>query len=330
MWKFCTDCNTMTEVLPLSGQAWKMSYGMFLLLLMSETKIVRRDYLSCTHSLHNQQCTVFAHHNQIAFFKMQRIFSFGVKMPPEKIRLPEKIIDRELKEELIKLSCQGSAFYGQLNEKLVQLQNDFSSASASMTGKISEMTAEQQQNFGAHKQKVEKINQLLQTDLIQAQSDILMLKISIMKDFLCWRGKISKFFELKKKEEKLMSKTNVKSRAASGNNLLSNEEQQHMSLPAMMPTSGASSNVTAPLAIERKISEQEFGNVDNPFSNTLHPDLYLKPFILVDENQPSSIIAYALGSTEHAEFLFRGDSKKHLDHSFSDNGGDDKFFVKVI
>ena len=44
---------------------------------------------------------------------------------------------------------------------------------------------------------------------------------------------------------------------------------------------------------------------------------------------PSSIIAYALGSTEHAEFLFNAEPKKSWDHQFSDNAGADKFFVKV-
>ena len=51
--------------------------------------------------------------------------------------------------------------------------------------------------------------------------------------------------------------------------------------------------------------------------------------MVVDEDQPSSIIAYALGSTEHAEFLFNAEPKKSWDHQFSDNAGADKFFVKV-
>ena len=38
---------------------------------------------------------------------------------------------------------------------------------------------------------------------------------------------------------------------------------------------------------------------------------------------------YALGSTEHAEFLFNAEPKKSWDHQFSDNAGADKFFVKV-
>ena len=53
-------------------------------------------------------------------------------------------------------------------------------------------------------------------DPIQAQSDILMLKISIIKDVTNWRSRLSKFFELKKKEDKVFAKTNSKIRIASG------------------------------------------------------------------------------------------------------------------
>ena len=36
----------------------------------------------------------------------------------------------------------------------------------------------------------------------------------------------------------------------------------------------------------------------SPFPSTLHADLYLKPGVLVDESQPSSIIAYTLASSK--------------------------------
>ena len=36
----------------------------------------------------------------------------------------------------------------------------------------------------------------------------------------------------------------------------------------------------------------------SPFPATLHADLYLKPGVLVDESQPSSIIAYTVASSK--------------------------------
>ena len=97
-----------------------MSYGMFLLLLIHETKMVRRKFISCTHSLHNFQFTCFGRHNQIAFFKMQTILPHGVKLPPEKIKLPDQFSrEKELREELSNLAVHSKL--GQIHHwKLVQ------------------------------------------------------------------------------------------------------------------------------------------------------------------------------------------------------------------
>ena len=44
-----------------------------------------------------------------------------------------------------------------------------------------------------------------------------MFKIAIIKDVANWRTRLTKFFELKKKEDKVLAKTNSKIRIASGN-----------------------------------------------------------------------------------------------------------------
>ena len=88
---------------------------------------------------------------------------------------------------------------------------------------LREMINDQKTDFDANKQKIDKINTGLDKDfkdLIQAQSDILMLKISIIKDVTNWRNRLSKFFELKKKEDKVLAKNASKMRAASGNNVM--------------------------------------------------------------------------------------------------------------
>ena len=116
----------------------------------------------------------------------------------------------------------GSSVYGQLNEKLVQLQNEFEACSSpTVQNAIRELISDQQNDFDINKQKVDKISTGLDQepsirDPIQAQSDILMLKISIIKDVTNWRSRLSKFFELKKKEDKVFAKTNSKIRIASG------------------------------------------------------------------------------------------------------------------
>ena len=105
------------------------------------------------------------------------------------------------------------------------------------------------------------------------------------------------FFEVKRKEDKAIAK--VRQRAASG----ATEASEKLS-----SSPGASEKIfvkekTPSSALNPGLTEQEFGTLDNPFSNTLHPDLLLRPYILVDESQPSTIIAYALGSKEHLDFV---------------------------
>jgi hypothetical protein len=84
------------------------------------------------------------------------------------------------------------------------------------------------------------------------------------------------------------------------------------------------------------LTEAELGILDNPFPVTLHPTLFhLRPNVLVDEAQPSTIIAYALGSSEHKEFVLEtpaasNGSKNHLDCQFGDDeAGTSKFFCRI-
>ena len=68
MWKFCPECQTMTDLIPLSSRACQMSFAMFLLLLIFETKLLRRNVIKCCHSLHNVQYTCFGRHDQVSCF----------------------------------------------------------------------------------------------------------------------------------------------------------------------------------------------------------------------------------------------------------------------
>ena len=148
----------------------------------------------------------------------------------------------------------GSSFYGQLNEKLVQLQNEYDGCLSvcmyvgNVQNALREMIIDQKTDFDANKQKIDKINTGLDRqdfkDLIQAQSDILMLKISIIKDVTNWRNRLSKFFELKKKEDKVLAKTASKMRVASGNNVMQISmefDHQPISLPALLTTESTNS-----------------------------------------------------------------------------------------
>ena len=53
----------------------------------------------------------------------------------------------------------------------------------------------------------------------------------------------------------------------------------------------------------------------SPFSATIHADLYLKPGVLVDESQPSSVIAYTLASNDYRNFVENSTSHQSIEES---------------
>ena len=91
----------MTELMPLSPNAWKMSFAMFLLILTFETKMVRRKVIKCDHSLHNSQITCFGSGDQVAFFKLQHIIPHEIRLPQERIDMVEQFpYESELRDDL--------------------------------------------------------------------------------------------------------------------------------------------------------------------------------------------------------------------------------------
>ena len=109
MWKFCPECQSMTDLVPLSSKASKMSFAMFLLLLIFETKLLRRNVIKCDHSLHNVQYTCFGRHDQVAFFKLQRILPHMIRLPPLKVPVMHYIPhEKDLNDNLAKISIKGN------------------------------------------------------------------------------------------------------------------------------------------------------------------------------------------------------------------------------
>ncbi len=362
MWKYCAKCKAMTDVIPLSLNAWMMSFVMFLLMIVYETKMVRRDIVKCDHSLHSEQFTCFGRGNYVAWFKVEKLRPHEIRLPPSQILLPNTLPEKPfLLEELKQLSVLGSKLYGQINEKLIELRSECSCHKQTLA-LVTEMIAEQEVDLQDFREKQRLINEKLQTDqdgdeaflpdVIGAKGDILALKVSMMKAIVRWKQKFAHFFDQKRKEDKTLA-SSFRSRAASGNLLDRTESSSNLSgkesAPSLTPStataisasiesnglevpptatsnahpvvgkscssSGASvEKAKQPPSTPKKSDDQGFWNwtnssssssgqlfqIDNPFPTTLHPDLYVFPDIIVDESQPSSIIAYALSSGKNA------------------------------
>ena len=42
MWKYCTECELITPIVPVTADTWSLSFAMFLHILFHENKITRR------------------------------------------------------------------------------------------------------------------------------------------------------------------------------------------------------------------------------------------------------------------------------------------------
>lgn len=328
VWKFCPECQTMTELMPMSGHAWMMSFATFLLLLMYETRLTRRDASSCPHSLHNFQYTCFGLVNQVAFFKMQPIAPHGLVIPPARIVMPSnQPNEEELLEQFKQLTVHGSKVFSQINEKLINLKSVCRTSGTGIQQTVSDLLEEQEVDFKTYRHHVDHINNSLRgggpeqqeattRDLLVTKAKLLVLKITIMKSISKWRSKFAQFHEQKRKEDK--SKPRV--RVTSGSNpekvgtMDNSHNNDNNTITTTTTVTAAATDKTK--KVEEGISATKLWNslinsgneedkygITNPYPATVHPGLYHAPNILVDEAQPSSIIAYALGTSEHQEFL---------------------------
>ena len=123
-----------------------------------------------------------------------------------------------------------------------------------------------------------------------------MLLLFFFQIIFKWKLRFSHFFDVKRKEDKASAKAKQRSGTAQ-------EATEKLSSSPGGNERKESKEKTTP-SLNSGLTEQEFGSLENPFPGTLHPDLFLKPHILVDESQPSTIIAYALGSSVSSPFSY--------------------------
>ena len=85
---------------------------------------------------------------------------------------------------LIRLSVHGSGVFGQLNAKLVQLQNECSSSNA-VQSLVNDLLKDEEIDSNAYRESLaainDKFNDEVFKDLAKARSDTLMLKIFVIQ-----------------------------------------------------------------------------------------------------------------------------------------------------
>lgn len=70
MWSWCTLCKTVSPIVPMSVDAWFLSFAKYLELRFHGSMYIRRAFDNqCTHSLHHEHQHYFAQKNIVAAFK---------------------------------------------------------------------------------------------------------------------------------------------------------------------------------------------------------------------------------------------------------------------
>ena len=150
----------------------------------------------------------------MAFFKLQHIIPHEIRLPQERIDMVEQFpYESELRDDLsryvisiscsitnisisfitycclfppiiFRLSVHGSGVFGQLNAKLIQLQNECSSSNAVQT-LVNDLLKDEEIDSNAYRESLAAINDKLNEeefkDLARARSDTLMLKIFVVQ-----------------------------------------------------------------------------------------------------------------------------------------------------
>ena len=86
MWKYCTSCELITNIVPVTDATWSLSFAHFLHILLHERSLVRRGAsrpdAKCTHSLHQEQFTCFGKQDLVATFKYNKLQVHELSTPP--------------------------------------------------------------------------------------------------------------------------------------------------------------------------------------------------------------------------------------------------------
>lgn len=69
MWNWCTKCETVSYLMPMSSDTWSFSLAKYLELRFHGHIYSRRGNAACQHSLHHDHYQYFGYKNIVATFK---------------------------------------------------------------------------------------------------------------------------------------------------------------------------------------------------------------------------------------------------------------------
>ncbi|KAK3729009.1 hypothetical protein QZH41_011466, partial [Actinostola sp. cb2023] len=125
-WSWCKECKQVTPIVPLSADAWALSFAKYIELRFYADKYSRRASVEpCGHSLHRQHFQYFAFANMVASFKYRPIKLFETAIPPPSISATADVREASYcMRDVQAISNRGDTVFASILERLDDLKMD--------------------------------------------------------------------------------------------------------------------------------------------------------------------------------------------------------------
>ncbi|CAH1155707.1 unnamed protein product [Phaedon cochleariae] len=361
-WTWCTKCQMVSAVVPMSADSWSYSFAKYLELKFHGELFTRRGMSACSHSLHHDHYQYFGYKNFVATFKYSPISIWEISLPPSLIDIKYDINDlqSQLIDDIRIMSQKGHEVFSSILDKLITLPGDESDTVVN----LKQIMSKEQ---GFFKQKVEELQLKLTSPSIENKEfeekvpglhssywkisdNLVRIKRSIIETTEYWNMKLSEVTRKKendKKKERLApvdsdspNTEEIEVECQENSTFVPDEKDHNISTIKKMqsldnsdsdsftPSSPRShhrsqSDGTAICQIEDSVdgkkesdkklktilshllpSSTNISTIPAPFGNQEHyilPESYIP--VVVKENEPSSVIAYTLASSDYKKTL---------------------------
>ncbi|KAI5754029.1 hypothetical protein M8J77_005179 [Diaphorina citri] len=343
MWNWCPSCKQVSSILPMSSDTWRLSLAKFLDLRFNCVPLGCKT-ASCTHHLHQEQVHYFAYNNIVASFIYTRIKLYEVCIPSTTLKKSLSTFDKNgLFEEVKKWSLMGQEVFSIVLEKLHTNQTD-----ATMNT-LQPLLVKDQANL---KQKVDDIQMKLtdpdvMNNLWNLEDSIVKLKRAVVESINNWNSRLMKTRPKTKSTDSSKSLLTdivegTPTTETSTEYVFDSEESEESDVDHVDDSDTVKTKVPRMKAILSQLLPTNVPSL--PISNSLveaqqHHTLALgcSVPVVVYEQEPSSIISYALSSFDYqykleelkaAHEIETNECKiPHIDIKFSDTAAN--FSVKM-
>ncbi|CAB4068113.1 PIKFYVE [Lepeophtheirus salmonis] len=290
-WKYCVECEKLGPVVELTECSWNYSLGMFLTLLIYEDKLVGGGSKHvCSHSLHQQHYTCFS------------------PLPPNKIEIhPYFPSINSMTVDVRELATNGTLLFSKIHEKLNDLETK--EMTNNLCDKYKELNNKYEDNYKEFRNTIDKIKSLIEKleNPEVDEKDKEKHSLSVCRHITGMKNKVCP--TKKKKEDKSIDRT----RSLSGNN--SSSDHMDDISNKLVGDDGTGYSSTPSRLWQNFSSNNSDVLLPNLFPSHIHYSLHSPNYIVIDEKQPSSIVAHVLSTGDYLE-----ERNKKLSKSFS-NGG---------